>query len=108
VAVLGSQLEESWQGARLSGETIMVARFEVERVSAELRAKHLGDSVAVPEDEELDSSAVQAALRGNAEALKRAARDQVREHYDHLEACCVYGCVDWYQYPDGEPRSAIL
>lgn len=84
----------------------MVARFEYERLDAELHGKQLGDSIAVPEDDE-DSTAVQSALQGKAEALKRAAREQVCEHYDHLEERCVYGCVDWYQYPQHEPRPSL-
>lgn len=83
----------------------MVARFEFEPGGAELRAKHRGDSFAVPEEEELLENG--ALLRGNAEALKRAARDQVGEHYDHLEERSVYGCVDWYQYPEGESPTVL-
>lgn len=82
----------------------MVARFEPEPLSI---AQHRGDSFAVPEDEELENGAVQAAVRGNAEALKRAACDRVGEHYDHLEERSVYGCVDWYQYSDGEQSPSI-
>jgi hypothetical protein len=104
VAVLGSQLGAGRGHDRK--ETIMVARFVFE--DAELRARHSGDSFAIPEEEELENGAVQAALRGNAEALKRAARDQVTEHYSHLEQRCVYGCVDWYQYPEGEQQSPTI
>jgi hypothetical protein len=47
------------------------------------------------------------ARRAGDEALKEAARAGVAERYAQIEDRSVYGCVDWYLYPQerrAEPR----
>jgi hypothetical protein len=43
---------------------------------------------------------------GSAEALKKAARAGVTDRWERIEDSCMYGCVDWYLYPE-EPRDRL-
>jgi hypothetical protein len=38
-----------------------------------------------------------------AEALKRAAREGSPSRWERIEECSMYGCVDWYLYPEERP-----
>jgi hypothetical protein len=80
---------------------MMASTGEYERVGG-LRTQR-GDSIAVPDEVEDDAASGFAEVSGragSAEALKRAARDGVTERWERIEDRSMYGCVDWYLYPD--------
>jgi hypothetical protein len=87
---------------------MMAGTGEHERVAGLYTQR--GDSLAVPDEVEEDAvnGFVEVSGRaGSAEALKRAARDGVTERWERIEDRSMYGCVDWYLYPEEQRDSYV-